>query len=245
MLHVIENEERSAEENMRFDEKLLLETAPNSNPILHLYKWRGPSLTHGYFLDPNKFLNLKALAENNLNIGKRPTGGGIIFHTWDVAFGVIIPRNHPGYSVNTLENYALINERVKDAVSKLLEGEEFSLLPTDPVDSRLSVSNFCMAKPTIYDVMLNGRKIAGAAQRRKPNAFLHQGSISLGIPDFALLEKVLLDHQVVEAMRQNTFAPFMGDWKSDQFEQLRKKMQVYLIESFNSGLREKVRGSAP
>ncbi|MDN3504321.1 MAG: hypothetical protein P0S95_01945 [Rhabdochlamydiaceae bacterium] len=234
MLHVIENEERSAEENMRFDEKLLLKTDPYSNPILHLYKWKEPSLTHGYFLDPNKYLNISELKKQGLNFGKRPTGGGIIFHTWDVAFAVIIPSGHSGYSLNTLENYALINERVKEAVAKLIEGEKFSLLPIDPIDSRVSVSNFCMAKPTIYDVMLGDRKIAGAAQRRKKNAFLHQGSISLAQPDFNLLKKVLLDSEVMEAMRLNTFAPFLGDWRSEEFNWVKKKLQAHLIEAFSS-----------
>ena len=50
---------------------------------------------------------------------------------------------------------------------------------------------FCMAKPTIYDVVYQGRKIAGAAQRRRKNGYLHQGTISLAFPQMGLLNEVL------------------------------------------------------
>jgi lipoate-protein ligase A len=39
------------------------------------------------------------------------------------------------------------------------------------------VSNACFANPVAADVLLEGRKIAGAAQRRTRTGLLHQGSI--------------------------------------------------------------------
>ncbi|MFN2477371.1 MAG: hypothetical protein ABR526_13640, partial [Chthoniobacterales bacterium] len=41
------------------------------------------------------------------------------------------------------------------------------------------VSDACFANPVESDVMANGRKIAGAAQRRTRAGLLHQGSIQL------------------------------------------------------------------
>src|SRR6266700_1709494 len=38
-------------------------------------------------------------------------------------------------------------------------------------------TNVCFANPVRADVMLNGRKVAGAAQRRTRAGLLHQGSI--------------------------------------------------------------------
>jgi lipoate-protein ligase A len=49
-----------------------------------------------------------------------------------------------------------------------------------------------MARPTKYDVMLQGRKIAGAAQRKTKAGFLHQGTIALLCPDPELLGAVEL-----------------------------------------------------
>jgi lipoate-protein ligase A len=45
-----------------------------------------------------------------------------------------------------------------------------------PIESP-RVSESCFANPVRADVMVNGRKVAGAAQRRTRAGLLHQGSI--------------------------------------------------------------------
>ena len=46
-----------------------------------------------------------------------------------------------------------------------------------------------MAKPTQYDIVYKGKKIAGAAQRKKTQGYLHQGTISLAAPQIDLLQE--------------------------------------------------------
>ena len=63
-----------------------------------------------------------------------------------------------------------------------------------------------MAQPTKYDVVLQGRKIAGAAQRKTKEGFLHQGTIALKMPNEELLRELLLPHtQVLDAIKTHTF----------------------------------------
>ena len=187
---IIDSGTRSAHENMQLDAQMLEALDPDGELILHLYDWERPSLTYGYFIKPHQHLHLEALARHGIDIGRRPTGGGIVFHIWDLAFSVLVPANHPGYHENTLDNYTYVNSRVKGAMQKLL-GKELDLLPEDPPTEIEASRHFCYAKPTKYDVMLNGRKIAGAAQRKKRNGYLHQGSISLVQPDTELLKELL------------------------------------------------------
>lgn len=75
--------------------------------------------------------------------------------------------------------------------------------PTQSVDCQ----NFCMARPTQYDVVYKGMKIAGSAQRRRKQGYLHQGTISLGALHLGMLKEVLLSEEVLSAMSQYTFAP--------------------------------------
>ncbi len=105
-----------------------------------------------------------------------------------------------------MENYKYVNDRVIEAIEKVFpEGVPVSLLPEDPAPQDEMTKQFCFAKPTKYDVMRGGKKIAGAAQRRKKNGFLHQGSISLAFPSYTLIEKVLLEGKVVvDAMKRHT-----------------------------------------
>lgn len=202
---ILDTGSRSAEENMRLDAELLETLDEQRLPILHFYDWKGDSATYGYFVKPSDFLNLDRVEELGLNLARRPTGGGIVFHIWDLAFSLLVPSHHPHFSESTLDNYAFVNNAVLAAVSDFLKDQP-QLIPSSaaPLDS--SCTRFCMAQPTKYDVVLEGKKIAGAAQRKTKKGFLHQGTISLKMPAEEYLKEVLLPGtKVFEAMLANTF----------------------------------------
>lgn len=208
---VLDTGKASAEENMRFDATLLENLHSSLDPILHFYDWNHDSATYGHFLNPSDYLDLARAKKRQLSLAKRPTGGGIVFHLWDLAFSVLVPASSPHFSLNTLDNYAFVNNAVMNAVKEFLAPkEELTLTPSDAVEFDPSCQRFCMAKPTKYDVMLQGRKIAGAAQRKTKEGFLHQGTISLVMPPEGYLEEVLLPQtRVLEAMKTFTF-PLLG-----------------------------------
>jgi lipoate-protein ligase A len=203
---IIDTGVQSAEENMRFDTELLEKADAQERPVLHFYEWAGESATYGYFTDPAKLLDLSNIKKLSLDLARRPTGGGIVFHIWDMAFSVLISARCLEYSTHTLENYAFVNNAVLASVTEFLDhrapltltADDF--LPWDP-----NCLHFCMAKPTKYDVMWEGRKVAGAAQRKTKKGFLHQGTIALLMPPREYLEQVLLPGtQVLEAMQAHT-----------------------------------------
>lgn len=205
-MQILDTGIQSAEFNMRFDEKLLEEL---KNPTLHLYQWARPSATFGYFIRPENHLDLKKAAYHNLDLARRPTGGGIVFHIWDLAFSFLLPSSHPSFSENTLENYRFVNNAVLAAVRSFLSLQEpLELIAANAPSLGPDCQNFCMAKPTQYDVVYQGMKIAGAAQRKRKQGYLHQGTIALGRPDFSLLNDVLLSKSdVLAAMMSYSFAP--------------------------------------
>ncbi len=82
---------------MACDSELLHQLAGNSRPILHLYDWASDSLTYGYFVNPAEYLNLSLLDKWRLSIARRPTGGGLLFHTCDLAFSLSYPRHIPRF----------------------------------------------------------------------------------------------------------------------------------------------------
>ncbi len=180
----------TAEENMRYDAALLEHLSSEKGPILHFYDWETPSATYGYFMQPERWLNMEEVKKRGLSLARRPTGGGIVFHIWDMAFSALVPSHAPEFSLNTLDNYALINEAVLAAVSEL-SSEILNFTFEDAPFQGLGCQHFCMARPTKYDVLLQGRKIAGAAQRKTKEGFLHQGTISLLFPEEEYLRAVL------------------------------------------------------
>ncbi len=227
-----------AKKNMEIDTKLLDELdASSMSPVLHFYDWSAPSATYGHFINPSDHLSENVFTENYLQLAKRPTGGGLIFHTHDLAFSVLVPAAHEAYSINILENYAFVNRLLIEVISGFIGSPStLSLLPDEPGAKDHHSGKFCMAKPTKYDVMLDGRKVGGGAQRRTRSGFLHQGTISLSIPDREFLEKVLLPHTCVHrAMLENTCSLLPGNPSPKEMHEAR----LTLKETFKKITRSK------
>ncbi|HUD01101.1 MAG TPA: hypothetical protein VMR37_02125 [Rhabdochlamydiaceae bacterium] len=207
--NILETKAASADENMQLDAQLLENLEGHERPILHLYEWEKESATFGYFVKPEELLNLGEAEKRGLDLARRPTGGGVVFHLWDLAFSVLVPAKSELFSTNTLDNYNLVNRVIKDVVKEFIQGE-IKLTHDDAPFQDQTCTHFCMARPTKYDVMLQGKKIAGAAQRKTKDGFLHQGTIALLRPDEELLGAVLPSKAVREAMMQTTF-PLLSD----------------------------------
>lgn len=223
-----------AQENMSLDVRFLGEIDPLGIPILHFYDWARPSLTVGHFIDVEKYLDLEKMAIHGLEMARRPTGGGIVFHIWDLAFSFLMPANHSACSANTLDNYKFVNEVVLEAVKEYLSLQDGVVLtPQHEPEMGPNCAHFCMARPTIYDVVYQGMKIAGAAQRRTKRGYLHQGTISLAFPHLGLLRSVLLSkEEVLLAMSNYSFAPLGRLWTSDTLKQARMDLKALLYQKF-------------
>lgn len=207
---VIETAPTEAAANMAVDSQLLAELEFDPSPKLHLYEWEQSSLTYGYFIQPEKFIDLSFLQSSGVRWARRPTGGGIVFHQYDLAFSLLIPNSHPKISCCPLDNYLWINGIVSQLIYQFMDESNFpQLLAIEEQERNRDSKYFCMAKPTKYDVLIGGKKVGGAAQRRTRHGILHQGTICLMPPERQFLEKALLSKGVAEEMAMNSF-PLAG-----------------------------------
>ena len=152
--------------NMAVDEALLENC---TLPVLRFYGWHQPSLSFGYF---GKFADVAAEMEQR-DVVRRWTGGGIVLHGQDLTYTLITPATDPASSHGPTAVYATLHGAIRDALRA--EGREAELADR----AAPKISDACFANPVRDDVMLLGRKVAGAAQRRTRVGFLHQGSIQL------------------------------------------------------------------
>ena len=150
--------------NMALDQ-FLLQTI--SAPLLRLYRWDAPWVSFGYFGSHSHAVALHP----NRPLVRRWTGGGLVEHGNDLTYSLIIPAAHPFASIPTAQSYPLIHKCLAQAF-----GPESQLAPGDPC-SRPEPSPVCFTSPVADDLLLQGKKIAGAAQRRTRQGLLHQGSI--------------------------------------------------------------------
>lgn len=163
-LHVYDDvEPHAAALNMAIDEALL-EWA--SVPSLRFYRWERPSLSFGYF---GSFTDV-TMEESSREIVRRWTGGGTVLHGSDLTYSVILPSKNGASTSGSRVVYAQIHQAIREAFS----GTRDVLLASEDAPK---ISDACFANPVTADVLLDGRKIAGAAQRRTRAGLLHQGSI--------------------------------------------------------------------
>jgi len=161
----------SAAMNMAIDEALLETTVV---PTIRFYRWRSPALSFGYF---GKFSDVSSYAAER-DLVRRWTGGGIVFHGHDLTYSIVIPANDPVFDESSIAIYEKIHRALCEALAGHDQGAELVTVAHHPrTGDRGSLDNECFANPVRADVMMDGRKIAGAAQRRTRRGLLQQGSI--------------------------------------------------------------------
>ncbi|NGX56284.1 MAG: Octanoyltransferase LipM [Candidatus Anoxychlamydiales bacterium] len=226
MIKIIDTKENSAKKNMQIDLELLNNLKDKS--ILHFYEFEKKSFTFGHFINIEKYINLNILNDFDIDFAKRPTGGGIVFHIWDIAFSFLMPRNHKSFFLDPLKNYEFVNNLTLNAIDEFLNKSFF--LKEEIKNKNTILDNFCMAKPTKFDLIYKNKKILGAAQRRKKNGYLHQASICLVKPDIELLNKIIKEKEVVEGILNSSFAIF----NNQNINENREKVKKNILNSFKN-----------
>jgi lipoate-protein ligase A len=165
---------RSAAMNMAIDEALL-ETATVST--IRFYEWDHPAISFGYFGKYNE------VAGHDRDIVRRWTGGGIVFHGEDLTYSLVIPATDDAFNESSMSIYekvhaavcaALIKNGVSAELTSVAALYEHQTSNATVIDRRYRE---CFANPVRADVLSDGRKVAGAAQRRTRRGLLQQGSI--------------------------------------------------------------------
>ena len=161
----------SAKVNMATDEALALSFEERDTPILRLYTWE-KSFTLGV---GQKITDYKYLEEYNQNFAKRITGGGVLFHGHDLSYSLIVPTNYL-QDLNVKESYEKICSFLLEFYKDL--GLDAKYVKDDET-LQLSKSSFCQVGFEAYDIVANGLKIGGNAQRRTKKFIFQHGSIPI------------------------------------------------------------------
>jgi lipoate-protein ligase A len=159
---------------MAIDEALL---GVISRPVLRVYRWARPAVSFGYF---EQWAPIRD-AHPERELVRRWTGGGVVPHGEDFTYSLLIPRGADIPAAGPAESYAMIH----GALCRTLSGSGIEAFAAPASMPKLSQA--CFENPVMHDVLVNGGKVAGAAQRRTRMGLIHQGSVQrLALPgDFA------------------------------------------------------------
>lgn len=168
--------------NMAFDEWLFdrLRTEEGPSLYLRLYSWESGAITLGYNQRFEKAVNA-GLIDENIPVIRRITGGRAIFHdpselTLTVAARIdFLPEEHRSLSAT--------NRVISSAIVSALEAAGLETAWRKHSDRKFVEKSesaaACFDSVTRYEVTAGNAKIAGGAQRRIGNRFIHQGSLKI------------------------------------------------------------------
>ena len=150
---------------MALDEVLLRTVA---RPLLRIYRWDAPCVTFGYFQRHGEVRS----SFPGVPVVRRWTGGGMVKHGEDLTFSLMIPQGHPAGELPPARFYRDLHGALAAWLASTLS-TEIRLAGREETLQGPS----CFAAPALDDLLMEGRKILGGAQRRSAGALLYQGSL--------------------------------------------------------------------
>jgi len=154
--------------NMAIDESLLL----NSKiPVLRVYSWSLKAVSVGYNQKVMEEINADYCKKNNIEIVRRITGGKAVFHDKEITYNFIVPEKSGLLSNNINESYKEIANALVATFKKIGIEAEVKKVP-----EKIATS-ICFNSSNWYELLVNGRKISGSAQRRMEGKVLQHGSL--------------------------------------------------------------------
>jgi len=166
--------------NMAVDEALLRSFDPAaSRPILRLYGWEPAALSLGRFQKAAEVLDMERCLMDGVPIVRRITGGGVIYHADELTYSVICSPAQLPLASSIKDSFRELTSFLLSFYRRLGLQAEYAV-DTLSDRSRLGEkTDFCFAGRETFDILVNGSKIGGNAQRRLKEVVFQHGSIPI------------------------------------------------------------------
>lgn len=192
--------------NMAVDEAIL--TAHSEGlvpPTVRFYGWNPPTLSVGFFQKAASEVNFDALEQEGVGFVRRATGGRAVLHDKELTYSMIVSESYPGIPRSVTEAYRVLSQGLLLGFRKLgLSAEMVQLENEEEKEKYASMgSAACFDSPSWYELVVEGRKVAGSAQTRQKGVVLQHGSILLDLDADQLFRLLRFSSErVMERMKQ-------------------------------------------
>src|SRR6185369_5177195 len=168
------------ERNMAIDAHLLedVDRSESARTIVRFYGWQTPTISLGRNQKIDKAVDVKYCRTNGIDIVHRPTGGRAVLHDDELTYAVI-SNDAKTFGDTIYGNYKRVSEALCLGYNRL--GVPAILAPDTRKPSPMADDTEppCFISTSRYELMVDGRKIVGSAQRRVRRTFLQHGSMPI------------------------------------------------------------------
>ncbi|MDU4600877.1 MAG: biotin/lipoate A/B protein ligase family protein, partial [Staphylococcus warneri] len=145
--------------------------------------------------------------EKGYGLVRRQTGGRGVLHDKELTYSVIVPESHPKMPSTITEAYRVISQGLLEGFKNLGFDTYFAVPRSKEEREKLKQprSSVCFDAPSWYELVVEGRKIAGSAQTRQKGVILQHGSILQDIDIDELFDLFIFKHDRLKAKMKEAF----------------------------------------
>ncbi|MEJ7495123.1 biotin/lipoate A/B protein ligase family protein [Staphylococcus pasteuri] len=194
--------------NMAMDEALLnFVSRGQIDPVIRFYTWNPATLSIGYFQRLKKEIDIEKVKEKGYGLVRRQTGGRGVLHDKELTYSVIVPESHPKMPTTVTEAYRVISQGLLEGFKNLGFETYFAVPRSKEEREKLKQprSSVCFDAPSWYELVVEGRKIAGSAQTRQKGVILQHGSILQDIDVDELFDLFIFKHDRLKNKMKEAF----------------------------------------
>lgn len=175
-------------------------------PSFRVYRWDPYCVSLGYHQKLEE-IDTSLCNERGFDIVRRETGGRAVFHSEELTYSMIIPKESEYYSDSILDVYnrisnvlvkALRESGIKDADLKKGKAPDFKELYKE------KLSSVCFSSTSTYEVVIGDKKLVGSAQKRLKESVLQHGSILVGDKHLELIDLLNVEERLKSRFREIT-----------------------------------------
>lgn len=230
--------------HMAVDQAMLEHVMTIGQPTMRVYCWNPPCISLGYH-QSSETIDMEQCKRDGIDVVRRPTGGRAVFHAEEVTYAIVIPEGSSFYSTSIEHVYNRISQGLVQGIRYLgvpAVLQKRSLNLRNHYETPVSVS--CFSAAAKHEVMLNGRKLVGSAQRRLPGGILQHGSILTGRAQLNLPKYLKgLGEKEKERMRKMVEAKTatIGDYlgRTADYDEVVEALKKGMEEQFSIVLEDK------
>ncbi|WP_339064047.1 biotin/lipoate A/B protein ligase family protein [Tepidibacillus marianensis] len=176
-------------------------------PTIRFYGWNPATLSVGYFQKVEKEINVTKVKELGLGLVRRLTGGRAVLHDQELTYSVIVSEDYPQMPKSVTEAYRVISQGLLYGFQNLGLHAYFSVPETEEEKEKLKNprSSVCFDAPSWYELVLEGKKVAGSAQTRQKGVILQHGSILIDLDEDKLFDLFNYPSERVRERMQRNF----------------------------------------
>ncbi|EIZ4615976.1 lipoate--protein ligase family protein [Staphylococcus pseudintermedius] len=194
--------------NMALDEALLnFVSRGEIDPVVRFYTWNPPTLSIGYFQRLSKEIDIEKVKEKGYGLVRRQTGGRGVLHDKELTYSVIVPEAHPDMPQTVTEAYRVISGGLLEGFKSLGFDAHFAVPRSKEEREKLKQprSSVCFDAPSWYELVVEGKKIAGSAQTRQKGVILQHGSILQDVDIDDLFDMFIFKNERLKAKMKEAF----------------------------------------